>query len=147
MVLDWFKDWIGYPAEAAGILVSGGSAANMTALACAREALLGAMSDELVAYVSDQAHSSMARAARILGFRPDQLRVLPSDDRSRLCPDVLAARWTPTSPPACPPLFVRRGRRARPTPAPSTRSRSWRRSAASAASGCTSTAPTAASRR
>ena len=31
-VLDWFKDWIGYPAEASGILLSGGSAANMTAL-------------------------------------------------------------------------------------------------------------------
>ena len=43
-VLDWFKEWIGYPEEAAGVLVCGGSAANMTALACAREALLGAMS-------------------------------------------------------------------------------------------------------
>ena len=64
MVLDWFKEWIGYPADAAGVLVSGGSAANMTALACAREALAGAMSDELVAYCSDQAHSSVARAAR-----------------------------------------------------------------------------------
>src|SRR3954468_16052760 len=33
-VLDWFKDWLGYPAAASGILLSGGSAANMTALAC-----------------------------------------------------------------------------------------------------------------
>lgn len=61
VVLNWFKGWIGYPAGAAGVLVSGGSAANMTALACAREALLGAMSEQMVAYVSDQAHSSMAR--------------------------------------------------------------------------------------
>lgn len=36
-VLDWFKDWIGYQQTAAGVLVSGGSAANLTALACARE--------------------------------------------------------------------------------------------------------------
>src|SRR3954452_5658884 len=42
-VVDWFKDWIGYPAGAAGVLVSGGSAANMDALACAREARVGAM--------------------------------------------------------------------------------------------------------
>ncbi|HEY4190480.1 MAG TPA: pyridoxal-dependent decarboxylase, partial [Candidatus Limnocylindrales bacterium] len=35
-VLDWFRDWIGYPATAAGVLVSGGSAANLTAIACAR---------------------------------------------------------------------------------------------------------------
>jgi aromatic-L-amino-acid decarboxylase len=89
-VLEWFKQWIGYPTEAAGLLVSGGSAANMTALACARETLLGAMSDQVVAYVSDQAHSSLARAARILGFRPDQVRVLPVDDRYRMRPDALA---------------------------------------------------------
>src|SRR3712207_2626113 len=32
VVLDWFKEWIGYPREAAGVLVNGGSAANLTAL-------------------------------------------------------------------------------------------------------------------
>ena len=90
-VLGWFKQWIGYPREAAGVLVSGGSAANLTALACAREALLGAMSDQVVAYVSDQAHSSIARAARVLGFRPNQVRVLPVDDGYRMRPGALAA--------------------------------------------------------
>ncbi len=91
VVLGWFKQWIGYPEQAAGVLVSGGSAANLTALACAREALLGAMSDQVVAYLSDQAHSSMARAARVLGFRPDQVRVLPVDDGYRMRPQALAA--------------------------------------------------------
>ena len=90
-VLGWFKDWIGYPADAAGSLVSGGSAGNMTALACARETLAGPMRDDLVLYVSDQAHSSIARAARILGFRPEQVRVLPSDDAFRLAPSTLRA--------------------------------------------------------
>ncbi len=89
-VLDWFKDWIGYPSSAAGILVSGGSAANMTALACAREALCGPMSDRIVAYAADQTHSSVARAARLLGFRPDQVRILPTDDSHRLRVDALA---------------------------------------------------------
>ena len=89
VVLDWFKGWIGYPSDSAGILTSGGSAANMTALACAREAMVGAMSDRLVVYCADHAHSSIARAARILGFRPDQVRVLPVDDRYRMRPEAL----------------------------------------------------------
>jgi aromatic-L-amino-acid/L-tryptophan decarboxylase len=89
LVTDWFKEWIGYPPEAAGILVSGGSAANMQALACARESLIGPMRDDVVAYVSDQGHSSVARAARVLGFRPDQLRVLPTDEAFRMRVDAL----------------------------------------------------------
>jgi selenocysteine lyase/cysteine desulfurase len=47
------------------------------------------MTDRVVAYVSDQGHSSLARAARVLGFRPDQVRVLPTDEDFRLRPDVL----------------------------------------------------------
>ncbi|HVL30914.1 MAG TPA: aminotransferase class I/II-fold pyridoxal phosphate-dependent enzyme [Solirubrobacteraceae bacterium] len=101
-VLGWFKRWIGLPDGAGGVLVGGGSAANLTALACAREAVAGHMSDDLVGYVSDQAHSSVARAARVLGFRPDQLRVLPSDARFRLDPRALESAIA---------ADVRRGRR------------------------------------
>lgn len=89
VVLDWFKSWVGYPAEAAGILVSGGSAANITALACARESLLGPMSERVVLYAADQTHSSIARAARLLGFRPDQVRILPTDAEHRMRIDAL----------------------------------------------------------
>ena len=90
-VLDWFKDWIGFPRDADGQLTSGGSQANLQALACARELRAGAMRDELVLYVPDQAHSSIARAARVLGFRPDQVRVLPTDRNFRMRPETLAA--------------------------------------------------------
>ena len=106
VVLGWFKQWIGYPEQAAGVLVSGGSAANLTALACAREALLGAMSDQVVAYLSDQAHSSMARAARVLGFRPNQVRVLPVDDGYRMRPEALAAAMAADLRAGRRPLFV-----------------------------------------
>ena len=106
VVLGWFKDWIGYPATAGGILLSGGSAANMTGLACAREALLGAMTDTAVAYVSDQAHSSLARAARTLGFRADQVRVLPTDRDFRMRPDILAAAVDADERAGRQPLFV-----------------------------------------
>ena len=89
VVLDWFRQWVGYPEQAAGVLVSGGSAANLTALACARESRMGAMNDRAMIYLSDQTHSSVARAARALGFRPDQVRVIPSDQQARMRPDAL----------------------------------------------------------
>ena len=88
-VIDWFKEWLGYPKLAAGILTSGGSAANLTALACARERAAGAGSEDLVLYFSDQTHVSLARAARVLGFRTDQVRVLPTDPSFRLRLDAL----------------------------------------------------------
>ena len=89
VVLDWFRHWVGYPGQAAGVLVSGGSAANLTALACAREARMGVMDERAVIYMSDQTHSSLARAARALGFRPEQVRVIPTDQRARLRTDAL----------------------------------------------------------
>jgi len=105
-VLGWFKEWLGYPSEAGGALTTGGSAANMTALACARETLAGWMDDRLVVYVSDQGHSSLARAARILGFRREQVRVLPVDAMYRLEPRTLAAAFDADEAEGRKPLFV-----------------------------------------
>jgi glutamate/tyrosine decarboxylase-like PLP-dependent enzyme len=80
------------PQGTAGLLVSGGSHANLTGLACAREARLGAEAGKAVVYASTQAHSSIGRALRVLGFRSDQLRLLEPDDSFRLRPaDVAAA--------------------------------------------------------
>jgi glutamate/tyrosine decarboxylase-like PLP-dependent enzyme len=89
VVLDWFREWVGYPDTAAGVLVSGGSAANLTAMACAREARIGVMDETAALYMSDQTHSSVAKAARALGFRPDQVRVIPTDQQGRMRTDAL----------------------------------------------------------
>ncbi|MGB6580301.1 MAG: aminotransferase class V-fold PLP-dependent enzyme [Streptosporangiaceae bacterium] len=89
-VVDWFRDWLGMPTSTAGLLVSGGSAANLMALLVAREAA-GGPSDDSVLYLSDQAHSSLARTARAMGLRPPQVRVLPTDDRWRLLPETVTA--------------------------------------------------------
>jgi len=89
-VIGWFRDWTGLPAGTAGVLVTGGSAANLTALLVAREAA-GGPSPDSVLYVSDQAHSSLARTARAMGLRPPQVRVLPTDERWRLRPQTVAA--------------------------------------------------------
>lgn len=91
LVLDWFRSWIDYPPTSAGLLTSGGSAANLDALVCARDAVLGHETGRGVIYTSEQAHSSMERAARILGFRPEQYRTLPVDGRFRLRLDALRA--------------------------------------------------------
>ena len=72
------------------MLVTGGSAANLTALLVARDAAGGPSGDEVV-YVSDQAHSSLARTARAMGLRPHQVRVLPSDGGWRLRPGAVTA--------------------------------------------------------
>jgi len=89
-VIDWFRTWLGMPEGTAGVLVTGGSAANLTALLVAREAA-GGPSGNSVVYVSDQAHSSVARTARAMGLRPQQVRVLPTDEHWRLSPETVAA--------------------------------------------------------
>jgi glutamate/tyrosine decarboxylase-like PLP-dependent enzyme len=90
-VVGWFRAWVGYPETSGGILTTGGSASNLAALACAREQLAPDERARAVVYASDQAHSSIARAARALGFDSRQLRVLPVADDLRLEPRVLAA--------------------------------------------------------
>jgi glutamate/tyrosine decarboxylase-like PLP-dependent enzyme len=91
VVIEWLRQWAGYPEGAAGVLVSGGSASNLTALACARESRMGAMDAGAVVYMSDQTHSSLARAARALGFRPEQVRIIRSDEVGRIRVDALRA--------------------------------------------------------
>ena len=67
-VIDWFRTWLGLPAGTAGLLVSGGSAANLTALLVAPEAA-GGPSGDAVVYVSDQAHGTALRRPRQLYLR------------------------------------------------------------------------------
>ncbi len=82
VVLDWFRDWIGYPPTAGGLFTSGGSAASLDAFVAAREAA-GAPARATV-YMSDQSHTALSRAATIVGVRPENVRKVASDDRYRL---------------------------------------------------------------
>jgi aromatic-L-amino-acid/L-tryptophan decarboxylase len=83
-VIDWFRTFCGFPESAGGLFVSGGSAANLTALHAARSAKLGTRVDGAAIYFSDQTHYSVERALRVIGFSSDQFRKIPSDDRFRL---------------------------------------------------------------
>jgi len=98
--LRWIAEMLGYPAAAEGILVSGGSMANFTALAAARRAVVpGNVREEglgepnrprPIVYASDQVHSCVDKAVDLLGFGTNQLRKIPTDARFRIRPDELA---------------------------------------------------------
>jgi glutamate/tyrosine decarboxylase-like PLP-dependent enzyme len=91
IVLDWSKEFLGYPREAGGILTGGGSEANLTALLVARERLGYPERGRAMLYVTEQRHWSVDRAARVIGLRPDQVRPVPADDSMRLGPAALKA--------------------------------------------------------
>jgi glutamate/tyrosine decarboxylase-like PLP-dependent enzyme len=93
-VLEWFREWIGMPGGTGGLLTSGGSGANLTAVVAARHATVGddgTRLARLTMYTSDQAHSSVRRAGWIAGIPRDQIRAVPTDDELRMRPEALAA--------------------------------------------------------
>lgn len=84
IVVDWLRELCGLPAEGGGIMVSGGSMANLCAVATAREAILRGPDDRGTLYCSDQTHSSLAKGVRLIGFRREQRRTVPTDEQLRL---------------------------------------------------------------
>ena len=88
---DWLAELCGLPDTAGGVLVSGGSVANLTGLVAARQTMLGGDMRDAVIYSSDQAHSSNWKNIRILGFQPSQTRLVPVDADLRLDVAALAA--------------------------------------------------------
>jgi glutamate/tyrosine decarboxylase-like PLP-dependent enzyme len=91
VVLDWFREFLGYPPEARGVLTSGGSEANLTALLVARERLTFDERARAVLYLTAQRHGSIDRAAAVIGLRPDQLQPVPAGADLLLKPAPLAA--------------------------------------------------------
>jgi aromatic-L-amino-acid decarboxylase len=100
-VVGWFRDLVGYPATAAGLLVSGGSMANLTGIAAARSALAGrdirraGLQDggpRMVGYVSEEGHSCLRKSFELLGLGSDNLRSIPSGPDFRIRLDLLVDR-------------------------------------------------------
>ncbi|MEO5903048.1 MAG: aminotransferase class I/II-fold pyridoxal phosphate-dependent enzyme, partial [Gemmatimonadaceae bacterium] len=86
VVLEWFRQWTGMPEGTSGLLTSGGSGANLTALVAARHAAIEKGQDirKLTIYVSAQAHSSVVRAAWIAGISRENVRTVAMDDLFRM---------------------------------------------------------------
>ena len=85
-VLDWCKEMLGFPPEASGLLVSGGSMANLVGLTVARNARAGfdvrrqgvrGASGPLTVYASVETHSSIQKGVELLGLGSEALRLVP----------------------------------------------------------------------
>jgi len=82
VTLDWFAQLLGLPDGLHGHIEDTASTCTMVALAAARQAKPGAR----VAVTSEHAHSSVAKACRLLEL---ELRLAPVDEAFRLRPDAL----------------------------------------------------------
>jgi aromatic-L-amino-acid decarboxylase len=100
-VVNWCKQLMNFPAEASGILVSGGSMANITALTVARNSFgeekirqrgLKAASGQLLIYCSVETHSCIQKAAEIIGLGTDAVRKIGINERFELDVEQLKAQ-------------------------------------------------------
>src|SRR5437762_7546653 len=80
LTIDWIRQILGFNAEAGGLFVSGGSMANLAALAAARRAKAPAdltnkgaqcLDRAMRVYVSEETHHSVTKAAVLLGLGHD----------------------------------------------------------------------------
>ena len=92
-VIDWVKELLEYPEEAGGVLVSGGSEANFTGLAVARNAKarqdmktkgVQGVTERMTLYGSEEMHHCLDRSVEILGLGNEALRWLPTDNECRI---------------------------------------------------------------
>jgi len=106
VVIAWLADLFGLPATCGGALVTGATMANFTALAAARHAVLaeagwdvreegltGAPAVSIVA--GAEAHTSLFKALRLLGFGRREITLVPADEQGRLRADALPALAPP----------------------------------------------------
>ena len=81
VTIQWLLKIFGFPKKkGGGIFTSGGSMANLTAVVTARRIKCGDDFSKAVIYLSDQAHSSNIKAIRVLGFKKEQIRIIPTDN-------------------------------------------------------------------
>jgi aromatic-L-amino-acid/L-tryptophan decarboxylase len=101
-VLDWLVTMLGLPpkflstSSGGGVIQDTASSASLCAMLAARERATDYLSNrrgcdgKLVAYTSNQAHSSIEKAAMVAGIGMDNLRLIEVDERFAMRPEVLA---------------------------------------------------------
>jgi glutamate/tyrosine decarboxylase-like PLP-dependent enzyme len=89
----WIAEFIGFPADCGGIMVSGGNMANMVGFLAARRAKapwdirqqgLRKGSGQLVVYASRETHTWIQKAADLFGLGLDAIRWIETDELLRM---------------------------------------------------------------
>lgn len=100
VVLDWLRQMVGLPDAFTGVIQDTASTATLVALLCARERTtdygqtrggLQEVKAPLAVYASDQAHSSVEKAALLAGFGRACMRSIETDADHAMKADALAA--------------------------------------------------------
>ena len=96
--IEWMKELLDYPEEAGGVFVSGGSEANFTGLAVARntkaeidvkaEGMQG-ITKKMTLYCSEEAHDCLDRSVELLGLGNEALRWIPTNENHQMDVDLL----------------------------------------------------------
>ena len=97
-VLDWMADLLALPASfrsngpGGGVIQDSASSATLCALLAARHRAVagGADQRQLTVYASNQAHSSVEKAARVAGLAPDAVRAIAVDEHAAMDLGALA---------------------------------------------------------
>lgn len=103
VTMEWLRKMAGLPDGFTGVIQDTASTATLVALITARDAKTQRRKDatdfaswrpcaldELTVYASEEAHSSVAKGARMAGFKPDRVRAIPADDAFAMRSDLLA---------------------------------------------------------
>lgn len=99
VTLGWLRQMIGLPNEFEGVIYDTASISSLCAIAAARESVselsvreqgLGGSNIRLRLYASEQAHSSIDKAAITLGIGSEGVRKVPTDSEFRMDASVLA---------------------------------------------------------
>ncbi|HEU4828536.1 MAG TPA: pyridoxal-dependent decarboxylase [Gemmatimonadales bacterium] len=98
VTLDWLRGMIGLPPDFTGVIQDTASTATLVALISARERAArrasngsgpGPAGRALAVYASGEAHSSVAKGAKLAGYGSAMLRSIRVDDRFAMRPEAL----------------------------------------------------------
>ncbi|HEX9165320.1 MAG TPA: pyridoxal-dependent decarboxylase, partial [Gemmatimonadales bacterium] len=92
VTLEWLRRLLGFPDGFHGVIQDTASSATLVATIAGRDAAWERAGRDaaLTFYASAEAHSSVGKAARLAGFRPERVRLIPADEHYALRVDLLA---------------------------------------------------------